>query len=244
MKIKKTFSIAVFIYLTGLLPIFKSTWAQEQFTISDNSFPHIRMTVYGGVQIPLGPDEFTNNFKTGKNFGGELEFPFEEEIYSVCISYSQNSFDFDEVGAKEFFTSLLGLRSVSKVEGPSGSMWVVTAGMILRSEDDFLLLRADLGYFNFSRGKVIVWGIDYASRDSVLNTELVSKDGFYASISVGINFKISKTIAVPLLVDCAIAASSKDEPTGWLISYGGGPYEIERKNSWLLSFRTGIRISL
>lgn len=227
------------------LIIFCSTvTAQYESDESAFFYPNVFLSFKGGLSIPISPDEFTKNFKSGNCYGIDLELPLSESNMSFGISYNSNKFGFDGAGAKEFFTSQLGLRSISKVNGPDCDLWSIAGIIKFNPEGTGFFLGIGIGYFKLTRGKVNVTGIDPAGASQIINTELISKDGAYVNMNLGAYIWLNKNFSLIAEIDGAIAPSSEDEATGYIVYYSTGGSEIQRKNTMLIGLKTGLRISL
>ncbi|MBI3578814.1 MAG: hypothetical protein HY089_05305, partial [Ignavibacteriales bacterium] len=59
---------------------------------------------------------------------------------------------------------------------------------------------------------------------------------------LGANISLSNHFDLTLETSYHIAASQKDEPTGYIIFYSTGGSEVERHNTQFLNLKAGIRI--
>lgn len=230
------------LFFTALLlvVITTSAFSQVQNEVQEKS----KMRAFAGVGIsfPLNPDDFTNNWKMGNTFGGGLEFPVGDDdvggvsILGVIETYS---FPFDEAGFKEGYNASGPPKQARSAQGPKASLWAISVGArIYTSNSESFFFEFDIGYFSLTRGTVNVTAVD----NSRTTANFISKDGVNIKFGLGANISLSDHFDLTLETSYHIAASQKDEPTGYIVFYSTGGSEVERHNTQFLNLKVGVRI--
>lgn len=223
-----------------LLTIKSATLSQQQNDVEETSRMHA--IVGGGLSFPLNPDDFTNNWKMGTTFSGGLEFPIDignGENFSLLGIFDYNSFPFDEAGFIQGYNASGPPSPARSAQGPSASLWAISiGGRLYGSNSETFFLEFAIGYFSLTRGNVRVTAVD----KRITIADFISKDGVDIKLGLGANIFLSNHLDLSLEASYHIAASQKDEPTGYIIFYSTGSSQIERHNTQYLTLKTGIRI--
>lgn len=230
------------LFLTALLLFILTTsvFSQTQNEVQEKSKMHAILG--GGVAFPLNPDDFTNNWKMGTTIGGGLEFPIgdgDDGNFSLLGIIEANSFPFDEAGFIKGYNAGGSPSPALRAEGPSASVWAISIGArIYTSYSETFFLEFAIGYFNLKRGNVRVTTVD----KRITTADFISKDGVNIKLGLGANISLSDHFDLTFETSYHLAASQKDEPTGYIVFYSTGGSEIERHNTQYLTLKTGIRI--
>jgi hypothetical protein len=224
-------------------------WSENTFAQlnSDESYLHYPKAFIGlnvGLSFPVAPEEFTNNYKTGICYGAELTFPLDESYIQLGAGFNICNYNFDPIGAKEYFRSEFGYQSINKISGPNASLWNIAAICKLFGDEQPFFIGIGIGYFKLNRGKVSISGIDFIGTSTTTSEELISKGGVYMNLNGGLIFKLSNNLEFIIESDFSLAKSEDDESTGYIIHYSTGGSEVERKSTMYLELKTGLRISL
>ncbi len=116
---------------------------------------------FGGVGLPMGPDEFKDHYKMGIGFGGELKYNF-TEMTSLAASFTYLPFKIDEDKMIEDVTEGVEIPEGVEItiEGGSLKMSIISANLIqyftAPAASAGFYVTAGAGYYTYSMDDVTV----------------------------------------------------------------------------------------
>ncbi len=201
----------------------------------------LSISLLGGVSFPTGPADFSDNWKTGYTLHAELEYPWDSSPENALVllgTFQWASYPFDETHFRDYYPSLgKPPHTITLVKGLAATLWGLTGGSKIYTARRRVYLRIDLGYFSFQRADVIVSGPDGSS-----TVNFMSKEGFLVNLGAGGYVALTGPFDLVLEGDYVIASSQKDEPTGYLVTYGASPFQTGRKSTGVIHLKSGVRI--